>query len=403
MVSRPSVERMLRRLTRTQLVVDLVIGAAWALLNGLPAIPDIGSMLVALGMGGVVAIRRLSPPLALALAWVVSLAQVLWGVTPLPANLATLPMLFACAAYASSRVRWVAFASAIAGAVVVTVAVAFPNALALLGQTSRNNVFDFRYDGDGARALLLMGVLFGFTVTMFLLSWTAGVLFRTWRQSRAARIAAAVAEREVAAEQERTRIARDMHDVVAHSLAVVIAQADGARYLRTADPEAVDGALQTIASTARDALADVRVLLAQLRHSQSDGPQPTIADLDRLLEQLAAAGLVVRREDTGAPLPLGTAQQMAVYRIAQESLTNALRHAETTKEVVVHVGWTPHGLDLVVSSALPAHPTAATGTGHGIAGMTERAALVGGHLTARPEDGRFVVRAWLPATQGVAA
>jgi signal transduction histidine kinase len=397
------VERMLRRLTRTQLVVDLVVGAAWALLNGLPAIPDLGAMLVALGMGGVVAIRRLSPVLALGLAWAVSLGQVLAGGTPLPADLAILPMLFACAAYSTTRVRWVAFASAIAGAVIVTIAVAFPNALAVFGRAQSDKLFDFRYDEGGSRAILVIGVLFGFTVTMFLLSWTAGVLFRTWRQSRIARIAAAVAEREVAAEQERTRIARDMHDVVAHSLAVVIAQADGARYLRTTDPDAVDGALQTIATTARDALADVRVLLAQLRHSQNDGPQPTIADLDRLLEQLAAAGLDVHREDTGTPLPLGTAQQMAVYRIAQESLTNALRHAETTKEVVVHVGWTPHGLDLVVSSALPPHPPAATGTGHGIAGMTERAALVGGRLTARPEEGRFVVRAWLPVTQEVPA
>ena len=106
---------------------------------------------------------------------------------------------------------------------------------------------------------------------------------------------------------------------------------------------------------------------------------------------------------TGEPLPLGTSHQLAVYRIVQESLTNALRHADIGRPVVVHFGWTPHGLDLTVSSALKP-PTGRTGairtasTGHGVAGMTERALLVGGHLTAGPDDGRYVVRAWLPAS-----
>jgi len=400
---------MLRPLTRRQLVVDLVLGGGWLLLNALPSLPNAATVLVAVGMGGIVAIRRLSPALALALAWAVAIGQVLVGTGPLPADLALLPMLFACAAYATPRIRWTAFASAFVGAALATAAVAFPGVLGIL---SFGHAVDLDLGGDGAsvaRTVLVIGGMLAFTTTVFLLAWTAGILYRTWRQARANLIAAAVAEQEIAAEQERTRIARDMHDVVAHSLAVVIAQADGARYLRQQDPDAVDGALQTIASTARDALGDVRVLLAQLRHSQSDGPQPTLGDLDRLVEQLAAAGLAIRREDTGAPLALATAQQLAVYRIAQESLTNALRHADTTQEVVLHVGWSPHGLDLTVTSALAGPPPTgpvpglASGSGHGIAGMTERAVLVGGHLTARAEDGRFVVHAWLPAQQEVPA
>jgi signal transduction histidine kinase len=154
-------------------------------------------------------------------------------------------------------------------------------------------------------------------------------------------------------------------------------------------------------------LSDVRVLLAQLRHSQDDGPQPTLVDLQRMLEQLRAAGLTITEEVSGAPLPLGTAQQLAVYRIVQESLTNALRHADVREPAVLHFGWTPHGLDLTIASVLKP-PTGRTGAirvegrgetlgGHGLAGMTERALLVGGHLTAGPEAGRFVVRAWLPA------
>jgi signal transduction histidine kinase len=229
-------------------------------------------------------------------------------------------------------------------------------------------------------------------------------------RSRAIRRAALAAEQEVAAEQERTRIARDMHDVVAHSLAVVVAQADGARYIAGKDPEATEAALVTISTTAREALADVRLLLAQLRHSQGDGPQPTLVDLERLFDQLRAAGLTLTAEVTGTPLALGTSQQLAAYRIVQEALTNALRHAETTEPVLVHFGWTPHGLDLTIASALKA-PTGRTGAirtgaaspGHGLAGMTERALLAGGHLAAGPEAGRFLVHAWLPANPVVPA
>jgi signal transduction histidine kinase len=392
---------MLRPLTRVQLVVDIALGAVWLLLNAVPADLHLGAVLTAVGMGGVVAIRRLSPALSLALAWVVALAQVVVGLGPLPADLAVLPMLFACAAYGTPRVRWVAFGSAIGGAVLATAASMFPQ---VLGVLAFGHAADLDLGGGSApRVLLVGGGLLAFTLTGFLLAWTAGILYRTWQQARANRVAAALAARDLAAEQERTRIARDMHDVVAHSLAVVIAQADGARYLRQRDPEAVDGALTTIASTARDALADVRVLLAQLRHAQSAGPQPTIEDLDRLVVQLEAAGLRVRRETSGEPLPLATAQQLAVYRIAQESLTNALRHGDTGQEVVLHVGWGPHGLDLVVASALRDTHARAAGAGHGIDGMTERAALVGGHLTARPEEGRFIVRAWLPVPQAVPA
>jgi signal transduction histidine kinase len=400
---------MLRRLTRTQLVVDVVLGTLWGAVNALPAWSDPGAVLVALGMGVVVALRRLSPVLALATAWAVSLAQVAMGVTPLPADLAILPMLFACAAYGSARMRWIAFGSTFVGAAIVTVSVVFPGLLVLAGE-QRGLDLGIRYTGAPTQRVLVTVVLFGFTATMFLLAWTAGILFRTWRQSRLNRAAAIEAAREVATEQERTRIARDMHDVVAHSLAVVVAQADGARYLRETDPGAVDGALQTIATTARDALGDVRVLLAQLRHAQTEGPQPGLGDLDRLLEQLRAAGLVIRREDSGTPLALGTGPQLASYRIVQEALTNALRHADTRQEVVLHVGWNPHGLDLTVTSALSAekHDRAEKaerepGTGHGIAGMTERAALVGGRLSAGAEGDRFVVRAWLPAQQGVPA
>ena len=127
------------------------------------------------------------------------------------------------------------------------------------------------------------------------------------------------------------RIARDMHDVVAHSLAVVIAQADGARYAprRRRIPAVATEALGTISTTARAALADVRLLLTQLRHSQGDGPQPTLADLEALYAQVRAAGVDLRVDvDPAPPGEPPAAVQLAVYRILQEALTNALRHGD---------------------------------------------------------------------------
>ena len=155
------------------------------------------------------------------------------------------------------------------------------------------------------------------------------------------------AEDDKVAEQERVRIARDMHDVVAHSLAVVIAQADGARYASASDPAAATAALGTISSTARSALADVRLLLTQLRHSQGDGPQPTLADLEELYAHVRAAGVELRVDVDPAPQRRPPAAvQLAVYRILQEALTNAMRHGDGRVEV--RLAWRPDRVGLEV-------------------------------------------------------
>ncbi len=391
---------MFRTLRPRQWAVDIVVPVLLVLM-GVAVVQGpgrIGPVLVVIGMGASLIPRRFSPVLALGFAWVVCLAQVLADIPPNVSNLAVLAILYATAAYGTPVVRWIGFGSAFAGALVIAASIALPEVLRELVVGDVSNVFNL---GNRIAAGLLV---FFAALVAFLLSRTSGLLVRTWGRALENRPAALVAEQEVAAEQERTRIARDMHDVVAHSLAVVVAQADGARYLGAKDPAATETALATISSTAREALADVRVLLAQLRHAQGDGPQPTLVDLERLFEQLRAAGLEIRDEVTGTPLALGTSRQLAVYRIVQESLTNALRHAQPGEPATVHFGWTPHGLDLTIASVLKP-PTGRTGAirtdaapaGHGLAGMTERALLVGGHLTAGAESGRFVVHAWLPA------
>jgi signal transduction histidine kinase len=203
-----------------------------------------------------------------------------------------------------------------------------------------------------------------------------------------------------------------MHDVVAHSLAVVVAQADGARYAAVSDPSVASNALGTISTTARAALADVRLLLTQLRRSQAEGPQPTLADLEQLYAQLRTAGVELRVDVDPAPRRTPSASiQLAVYRILQEALTNALQHGGAGP-VDVRLAWHSDRVDLEVRNALRAGATAtqpqerethAAGErtrGHGVIGMRERAQLVGGRLDAVAQDGTFVVRTALPIGGG---
>lgn len=392
---------MFRSLTQRQLAFDIGLAVAsflFALLlytNGV-----FGSPIALIGMAAALALRRLSPALALGIAWATSLVQVLFGIGPDLSNLAILPVLYATAAYGSPPIRWSGLGSAGAGALVVAVYTSLTSVLSQqLG--GGNDVFVRLPQAIAAFAIVFLSAF-----SAFALSWTFGLLARTWRTAREAGQARVLAERQridaqrsVALEQERNRIARDMHDVVAHSLAVVIAQADGARYARESDPSSVDEALSTISATAREALGDVRILLGQLRHSQPGAPQPVLADLDRLLGQFGTSGLPVRFEESGDPRTLATGAQLAVYRIVQEALTNALRHGESASGATVLFRWEQDALELQVESVLPddagePDPT----TGHGLAGMAERAALAGGTLSTVRGEGRFTVTATIPAS-----
>jgi len=328
-------------------------------------------------------------------------------------------VLYATAAYGDRVVRAAGLISAGVGALVAAL---YLTVTAAVAQGYYNLL-----SSAIASVALQFAFLFVVSVTVLGLSWVLGLLVRTWRNARIARRARDAAEldrdravEDVVVEQERTRIARDMHDVVAHSLAVVIAQADGARYARHTDPDAVDEALATIASTARSALGDVRVLLAELRQSHPadparepgahDGPQPSLADLDQTVEHIRSAGLAVTLERSGAVESLGSAQQLAAFRIVQEALTNALRHGDTSRpaSVVLAEEQADPGADrgpgLVITVRNTMRDTTpeptATGAlpriGHGLPGMRERASLAGGSLTAGPDDGEFVVTAFLP-------
>jgi signal transduction histidine kinase len=230
-----------------------------------------------------------------------------------------------------------------------------------------------------------------------------------------ARLVRAEADLEVAGvelriAQERSGIAQEVHDVLAHSLAVVVAVADGSRFLRETRPETTEEALREIAGTARSALLDLRGLIEELT-DDSHRPQPNLADLPALIRGMAATGMRVDLRTTGRPGGLTPSQQLSVYRIVQESLTNALKHTRGTATVDVSFVWEGPGLALTVRSRgsepepEPASklPPARSRGGFGVGSMQERARLAGGWLTAErtdPEEGDatdgHLVTAFLP-------
>ena len=354
------------------------------------ALGDNGLLVVFVGYSLAVLLRRLSPGTALGIAWVFSVLQMALNVYPGLFNVATVLVVYTASAYGGRIVRSVALASVGVGALVAAVYLTVEGAA--LGVSE--SIFGF----SDLPGVFLQFVLLFFAMLFVLgVPWLVGLLVRSMTRNRESREAREAAEQIVIVEQERNRIARDMHDVVAHSLAVVIAQSDGARYARQTVPDAVDEALLAISTTARDALADVRLLLGQLRHSQGDGPQPVLADLDRLLDQLRASGLTIVFEQNGQSRPIGTAQELSVYRIVQEAITNALRHGDRAREVTVRFDWRADSLDVTITNGITVQATTAElHIGHGLAGMTERAALVGGHLHAAPAGSQFVVSASLP-------
>jgi signal transduction histidine kinase len=331
---------------------------------------------------GAAAIARLSPTLAIIIAWAGALIQMGAGLPPSAYDAAILVVLFATAAWGTRRILWVGGVSALVGGLVGGAYFAVIWSGELLTDAA-----------SAMRAALIGSLMAAVFVLAMVMSWGAGLLWRVILAGRATQVAKAQAELLAAEEQERVRIARDMHDIVAHSLAVVIAQADGARYAAAANPEVATDTLATIGQTARSALSDVRLLLTQLRHRQGDGPQPTLADLEDLFAQVRQAGVEPRI--TVDPMPPGEppgAIQLAVFRILQEALTNAIRHGDGA--VDVRLSWWQDRVDLEVVNV--ATDRAPAGGGHGLIGMRERAQLVGGSLQAEAEGGMFVVRASLP-------
>jgi signal transduction histidine kinase len=236
-------------------------------------------------------------------------------------------------------------------------------------------------------------------------AWLAGKAMRYRRQrERTLERLTVDLEREreekarAAVAEERARIARELHDVVAHAISVIVLQARGGRRSLTTDPEETREALDTIEATGSAALAEMRRLLGMLRRDDEEialAPQPSLRYLDALAEQVREAGLPVELSVEGEPVDLPPGVDLSAYRIVQEALTNALKHAGPATAGVV-VRYSDHSLELeIADTGVGAGPN--DGAGHGLVGMRERVSLYGGKVEAGPrEGGGFAVRARLP-------
>ena len=366
------------------LAIAVLLNQAWwgGLLN------TAGNFGVAAAAGLAVALHRRRPTWAMVAlvplggALLLALASA-YAFAPLTV-LAGAAAIFGAAAYGSAGARWVALSISIGAALTVFFTV--------------NGGYGLNV---GVHLAYLMGQALWLAVSTIiaLLPWVLGELVRSIRNRRqlSATVVTVSTQRDAALtradlEAERTRVARDVHDIVAHSLTVVIAQADGARYATAGDSPAAAESFETIAQTARDALADVRVLLTELRHTQEAGPQPGLDDLDALLAALRDSGLALEVREFGDRGRLTETRELALYRIVQESLTNALRHGDGA--ATLELEWGERAVDLVVTN--DAGGAADEGErGHGIDGMRERASLAGGELSVH-EGVVFRVRARLP-------
>jgi signal transduction histidine kinase len=288
--------------------------------------------------------------------------------------LVALAATYAVAAYRDLRIALAGMAIALAG---IWIGVA--------GQTT-NNHSDFAFTAVVVSAGWLVGRGMRGRVRQ-----TAELAERT-RQLEDAR----EAERLAAVAEERRRIARDLHDVIAHSVSVMVVQAGAAEDIFARNPEGVLEPIRAVQETGRAALVEMRRLLGLLREDGELGlaPQPRLADLDALAEQMRLAGLPVEVELEGNPRPLPIGVDLSVYRIAQEALTNALKHAGPARaRLVLRYRESEVELEVVDDGSSSANGDG----GHGLIGMRERVAVFGGTLEAdRLPEGGFRVLARLP-------
>ncbi|MGW8355917.1 sensor histidine kinase [Streptomyces wedmorensis] len=342
----------------------------------------------------VVALRRRAPEKMLLLAVALGVVQLVFGLVPFVADFAMLVIIFTVAAHDGPR---------------------WASRLALVGGLCAATLSQLRWPMEGTDS---GAAKIFFTVIMtvpFALAWVLGDSLRTRRayfaqlEERASRLEKErEAQAKVAVAAERARIARELHDVVAHNVSVMVVQADGAAYVMDSSPETAKQALETISTTGRQALAEMRRLLGILRtgeHQEAGEyvPQPDVQQIEDLVEQVRGAGLTVDFAIEGSPRPLPSGVELTAYRIVQEALTNTRKHGGPDVGASVRLVYFDDGLGLLVEDDGRGAPQemyedgGADGRGHGLIGMRERVGMVGGTLDAGPRPGGgFRISALLP-------
>jgi signal transduction histidine kinase len=205
---------------------------------------------------------------------------------------------------------------------------------------------------------------------------------------------------ELAVTAERNRIAREMHDIVAHNLSVMVALADGAALTLGRDPVRARDAIDHVAATGRAALAEMRTTFTLLRSGPNEAdsardPEPTLADLDALLETARSTGLQVIYQTSGSTDGLSSGVQLAVFRVVQEGITNTVKHASRASRLHISIRRGQADLRVILDDDGGAGATT-TGLGHGLIGMRERMTLHNGRLFAGPTSCGWRVSAWIP-------
>lgn len=260
-------------------------------------------------------------------------------------------------------------------------------------------VLALKVDQDGDWYLSLIMILS--VIVVWLLAWSMRTR-RLWVDSLEDRAATAERERDhlarIAVAEERARIARELHDMVAHSLSVMIVHADGATLAIDKAPDRAREALRTVSDTGRGALVEMRHLVTVLR--SNDEAEDVRASVTTTLDRARAAGLAVRADISGDPAALPAGVELAAFRIVQESVTNALKHAGAGASATLRLAYTPAGVEIDFSDdgvGGPAQNGPAAHGGHGLIGMRERVALYGGSFAAGPDPaGGWRITASIP-------
>jgi signal transduction histidine kinase len=339
----------------------------------------------------VTALRRRAPERMLLLAIAAGLFQLAIGLRPTPADISMLVIVYTVA---SQGARWARRVALVSG----TCAPAL-------------SVLRWPEPAEEVRARVVQAV---FMAVPFVLAWVIGDSLRTRRayyaqlEERAERLQRErEAQSKAAVAAERARIARELHDVVAHNVSVMVVQADGAAYVLDDSPDLAKQALGTISQTGRLALAEMRRLLGLLRASDDSGgeyvPQPSVEQLGDLIDQVRGAGLPVDYAVAGAVQTLSSGVELTAYRIVQEALTNTRKHGGPAAHATVRLTYGEHQLGMLIEDdgrgAVDGSPEegGADGLGQGLIGMRERVSMVGGTLHTGPRPGGgFRIRAELP-------
>ena len=317
--------------------------------------------------------RRRAP---FAVAATTGLATLVFGMANLPDPAITFPLAVALYTVAAYRPRSLTLPVAVLVAVVCGLSIAFDR---------QADVADL-----AVNSLVVLG------------AWVVGDSTRTQRERTAWLAERQHDEARRAAAEERVRIARDLHDVVAHHVSVIVVQAEAAQEVLATHPERAEGAMAAVADTARTALGELRQMLGVLRSASGRTPQPGLAAVDDLVASVHGAGLAVEVRRSGRERPVDGVVGVTAYRIVQEALTNVLRHAEA-RHAHVDLQFDDDALVVrVADDGRGATPSSGrhgeeAGGGQGLVGMRERVSVLGGRLEAAPAPGGgFVVDARLP-------